>query len=390
VAIGAAYARAGHGGDEARGPQRGRGFLFLCAITGIEAGLVFVVADDPGMHSSQGEQDTRRFCQFARVPCLEPADSQEAKDMVAAGLELSEAFDTPVLIRTTTRVAHSHSAVAVGPDRPAPRGARPAYRLDPRKYVMVPANARARRPLMEERMARLAEYANDYALNRIEWGDRRLGIVAGGIAYQYAREVFPEASFLKLGMTYPLPGRRVAEFAAGVERLIVVEELDPIIEQEIKVQGLACEGKSIFPLIGELDQGIVHESAVRAGLLPPADVPRLAPALPDLPPRPPVLCPGCPHRGVFVAARKMKLVVNGDIGCYTLGAAQPLGAVHTTGCMGASIGVAHGVDRAGIQQSRVAVIGDSTFYHTGCRPCSTWPTTVATRPPSSWTTALRP
>ena len=366
VAIGAAYA-----GARAMAVMKHVGLnvaadsFFYAAMTGLEAGLLFVVADDPGMHSSQGEQDTRRFCKFARVPCLEPADSQEAKDMVAAGLELSEAFDTPVLLRTTTRISHSHSVVVPGPDRPAPRGEPLDYRTDPRKYVMVPANARARHPVMEARMVRLAEYANDCALNRIEWGDRRLGIISGGIAYQYAREVFPEASFLKLGMTYPLPSRLVAEFAAGVERLIVIEELDPVIEEEAKLQGLACEGKSIFPMIGELDQAVVRASAVQAGLLPADKTPRAELTLPELPPRPPVLCPGCPHRGVFVAARKLKLVMNGDIGCYTLGAAQPLGAVHTTGCMGASIGVAHGVDRAGISQPHAAVIGDSTFYHTG-------------------------
>jgi indolepyruvate ferredoxin oxidoreductase alpha subunit len=368
VAVGAAYA-----GVRSMAVMKHVGLnvasdtFFYAAITGVESGLLFVVADDPGMHSSQGEQDTRRYCKFARVPCLEPADSQEAKDMVRAALELSEQFETPVLLRMATRISHSYSPVELGPERTLePRPAKPAYEVNTGRYVMVPANARQRRPIMEARLRQVADWANDWPGNRVEMGDTRLGIVAAGAAYQYAREVFPNASFLKLGMVYPLPTRQVAEFAAQVERLIVVEELDPVLEEEIKLQGIACEGKSIFPLVGELSVETVRESAIRAGLLSENERPQqVALEMPALPPRPPVLCPGCPHRGVFVTLRKLKVVVNGDIGCYTLGSLPPLTSLHTCGCMGASIGVAHGVNKAGIQQKNVAVIGDSTFFHSG-------------------------
>ncbi|HHX42954.1 MAG TPA: indolepyruvate ferredoxin oxidoreductase subunit alpha [Chloroflexi bacterium] len=368
VAVGAAYAGARsmvvmkHVGLNVAADS-----LFYAAITGLEAGMVVVVADDPGMHSSQGEQDTRRYAKFARVPCLEPTDSQEAKDLVGAAFELSEQFDTPVLLRMTTRISHAYSVVEVDAERQGPPACEPGtYRIDPAKYVMVPANARQRNPIMEERIRRLAAFAETSALNRVEMGDRRLGIVANGIAYQYAREVFPAASFLRLGMSYPLPAQRIADFARQVERLIVVEELDPFIEEEIRLLGIPCEGKSIFPLEGELSPETVRESAIAAGLLPAASRPaRVTPELTALPARPPILCPGCPHRGVFSIARKLKLVVNGDIGCYTLGFLPPLGAVHSCGCMGASVGVAHGVRKAGIAQRNMAVIGDSTFFHSG-------------------------
>ncbi len=373
VAIGASYA-----GARAMAVMKHVGLnvaadaLFYAAITGVEAGLLIVVADDPGMHSSQGEQDTRRYGKFARVPVLEPSDSQECLEMVATALELSETFDTPVILRTTTRIAHSYGLVEVGPDRaPAADAERPTYRVDPTKYVMLPGNARRRHPIMEDNIRRVAEAANTLPCNRIEPGDRSVGIVTSGAAYQYAREVFPNASFCRLGLSYPAPTRLLAEFAAGVERLIIIEEGDPVLEEECRLQGLPCEGKSIFPLVGELSTETVYDAALRAGLVdeqpwraPVARAPQ-ARDLPALPPRPPVLCPGCPHRGVFATLRKLKVVVNGDIGCYTLGALPPLSALHSCGCMGASIGVAHGVALAGIQQHNVAVIGDSTFYHTG-------------------------
>ncbi|NLD42488.1 MAG: indolepyruvate ferredoxin oxidoreductase subunit alpha [Chloroflexi bacterium] len=368
VAIGAAYAGARslavmkHVGLNVAADS-----LFYVAVTGLEAGLVIVVADDPGLHSSQGEQDTRRFAKFARVPCLEPSDSQEAKEMVPLALALSEEYDTPVLLRLTTRIAHSHSIVALGPDRSAtaPDEA-PSYRVDAAKYVMAPANARRRRPIMEERVRRLAERAESLDVNRLEWRDRSLGIVTNGAAYQYVREVLPDASVLRLGLTYPLPAEMVREFARQVDRLVVVEELDPVIEEEIRLLGIPCEGKSIFPLIGELSPDAVRSAAAVAGLLAAEALPeRLTLDLPALPPRPPLLCPGCPHRGIFAVARKLRLVVNGDIGCYTLGYLPPLGALHTTGCMGASIGQAHGVGKAGIREQNVAIIGDSTFFHSG-------------------------
>ncbi len=390
VAIGAAYA-----GRRAMATMKHVGLnvaadsFFYVSFTGAEAGLLIVVADDPALHSSQNEQDTRRYARFARVPCLDPADSQEAHDMVAAGLELSEQFDTPVLLRLTTRVSHSSTAVQVREERKQiDKGAGWKYPRNPTKYVMVPANAARRHPLVEERTQRIAEWAETCPLNRAEFNDPRLGIVACGVAYQYAKEAFPNASFLKLGLTFPLPRRLIHDFAARVERLIVIEELDPCLEEEIKLMGIACEGKSIFPLCGEFSPHVVRASAIKAGLI---STPGLTSGLtnsangeiktPPLPPRPPILCPGCPHRPVFVALRKLKLPVNGDIGCYTLGMLPPLNALHTCGCMGAGIGVAHGASvqppvappasppastgSTGDAERHVAVIGDSTFFHTG-------------------------
>jgi indolepyruvate ferredoxin oxidoreductase alpha subunit len=366
VAVGAAYA-----GKRAMAVMKHVGLnvaadsFFYASMTGIEAGLLFVVADDPSMHSSQNEQDTRRYAKFARVPCLEPADSQEAKDMVGLSLKISERFDTPVLLRLTTRVSHSSTPVIL----PTQRNVRPSrvdkYPRNPAKYVMVPANAYRRHPEIEERTAAIAEWAEGLACNRVEMSGTALGIVACGVAYQYAREVFPGASFLKLGMTYPLPRQMIVDFSSRVERLIVIEELDPCLEEEIKLMGLSCEGKSIFPVCHELNPKVVRDAAVAARLLPAAQDAREEVQLPSLPPRPPVLCPGCPHRPVFTVLSKLKVPVNGDIGCYTLGLLPPLSALHTCGCMGAGIGVAHGADKAGDGERHVAVIGDSTFFHSG-------------------------
>ena len=367
VAIGAAYA-----GRRAMVTMKHVGLnvaadaLFYVSMTGVEAGLLVVVADDPSLHSSQNEQDSRRYARFARIPCLDPADSQEALDMVAAGFELSEQYDTPVLLRLTTRVAHSSGIVAASADRtPAPRKVA-KYPRNPAKYVMVPANASRRSPLSLERVLRLGEFASTSPLNRVEMGDAALGIVTCGVAYQYAREVFPRASFLKLGMTYPLPALLVRDFAQKVERLVVIEELDPCLEEEIKLMGIECEGKSIFPTSFEFDPAVLRKSGVKSGLLPPEMLPATPAAdEPGLPGRPPTLCPGCPHRPVFTVLHKLGLPVNGDIGCYTLGVLPPLSALHTCGCMGAGIGVAHGADKAGDPERHIAVIGDSTFFHTG-------------------------
>jgi len=371
VAIGAAYAgRRGLAAMKHVGLNVAADALMAASITGIEAGLVVVSADDPGMHSSQNEQDNRTFARFARIPCLEPSDSQEAKDLTVAAFELSERFDTPVLLRLTTRICHSTSAVELG-ERPL-RGdeekpsAPPKFPRNPEKYVSIPAHARRRRPILEQRMHDIAAAAESFPFNRIEQGGRSLGIITAGVAYQYAREVFPDASVLRLGMTWPLPEQMIREFAAGVDRLIVVEELDPFIEEAVRLMGIPVEGKRIFPLIGELDPRVVRESAAAAGLLPEsARVPLPAVDIPPLPARPPVLCPGCPHRGTFYILNKLKVPVNGDIGCYTLGLVPPLSAIHTTGCMGAGIGVAHGAAKAGSPERHVAVIGDSTFFHTG-------------------------
>jgi indolepyruvate ferredoxin oxidoreductase alpha subunit len=369
VAIGAAYAgRRGLAVMKHVGLNVAADSFMYAAMTGIEAGLVIISADDPAMHSSQNEQDNRTFAKFARVPCLEPSDSQDAKDMVIAAFKLSEQFDTPVLLRLTTRICHSTSAVELGeraelsPDlKPFPR--------NPAKYVMVPGNAVKRHPVIEQRMKDISAFAETYSFNRVERGNRSLGIVTCGVAYQYAKEIFPTASILRLGMSWPLPEKMIREFAKSVDRLIVIEELDPFLEEAIRLMGIPCEGKSIFPILGEFDPRVVRETAIRAGLLPEsAHV-----ALPNvevgaLPGRPPVLCPGCPHRPTFYILNKLKVPVNGDIGCYTLGLIPPLSAIHTCGCMGAGIGVAHGAAQAGSPERHVAVIGDSTFFHSGIPP----------------------
>jgi indolepyruvate ferredoxin oxidoreductase alpha subunit len=375
VAIGAAYA-----GSRSMAVMKHVGLnvaadaFFYASMTGMEAGLVLVCADDPNMFSSQNEQDNRNYAKFARVPCLEPSDSQEAKDMVGVALDMSEQFDGPVMLRVTTRISHSDTVVELGERTAVEPAEPPEYRIDRAKYVMVPGNARRRHPVVEERVAKVKAFAEAFDYNRVEMGDTSLGIVAAGVAYQYAKEVFPGASILKLGMTYPLPEQMIREFAAQVDRLIVVEELDPFIENEIKLMGIEVEGKDIFPICGELDPTVVRKCAVVAGLLtalsdsPPlrgGDGPKGQGGPVKLPPRPPLLCPGCPHRGLFVTTNKLKVVVSGDIGCYTLGFLPPLSALHTCGCMGASIGQAHGVSKAGIAQKHVAVIGDSTFFHTG-------------------------
>ncbi len=342
--------------------------FMYASMTGVEAGLVIVSADDPGMHSSQNEQDNRTFAKFGRVPCLEPSDSQECKDMVLAAFELSERFDTPVLLRLTTRLCHSASVVELG-QRLEPKAGLTSFPRSPAKYVMVPGNAVRRHPLIEQRMKDVATEAESSALNRVEDGDRQLGIITSGISYQYAREVFPGAAVLKLGLSWPLPEKRIRDFAASVERLIVIEELDPFIEEAVRLMGIPCEGKSIFSLLGEFDPRRVREAAVAAGLLPQSA--HIALANVDtgaLPSRPPVLCPGCPHRPTFYVLNKLKLPVNGDIGCYTLGLIPPLNAIHTCGCMGAGIGVAYGAARSGSPEKHVAVIGDSTFFHSGIPP----------------------
>ena len=339
--------------------------FMYASMTGVEAGLVIVAADDPAMHSSQNEQDSRFFARFGRVPCLEPADSQQARDLTMAAFELSERFDTPVLLRLTTRVCHSTSAVELG-IRPEVAPQAEKFPRLPAKYVMVPANARARHPVIEQRMRDVAEWAETFPFNRVEAGGSDLGVITCGVAYQYVKEVFPEASVLELGMTWPLPERMIRSFAAGVRRLIVVEELDPFVEEAVRLMGIPVEGKSIFPLCGELDQTVVRESAIAAGLLGPEQ--RVSPPAVDpgpLPSRPPVLCPGCPHRSTFYLLNKLKAPVNGDIGCYALGLIPPLSAIHTCGCMGAGIGVAHGAAKAGSPEHHVAVIGDSTFFHSG-------------------------
>ena len=374
AAIGAAYA-----GKRAFSTMKHVGVnvaadsLFYAAMTGIEAGLVIVSADDPAMHSSQNEQDNRQFAKFARIPCLDPSDSQDSHDFMMVAFDLSERFDTPVMLRMTTRICHTSGLVEVGETR-IPFAESKKYPRNPGKYVMVPANARKRHGIIEHRMQEMAEYAEGSKVNKVEMRAKELGILTSGIAYQYAREVFPEASVLKLGMVYPLPEKMIRSFAASVERLIVLEELDPFIEDQVRLIGIKVYRpggdsypmtKGIFPIVGELDPLVVRKSAEKAGLLPPTPDLDFAAVQFEMPVRPPVLCPGCPHRGAFFVLHKMGMPINGDIGCYTLGVAPPLNAIDTCGCMGASIGVAHGAAIAGDKERHVAVIGDSTFFHSG-------------------------
>jgi len=335
--------------------------LFTIAYTGATAGLVVVSADDPGMHSSQNEQDNRHYARAAKVPMLEPADSQEAKDFVIEAFHISEEFDTPVLLRTTTRISHGKSPVRLGRRRqPRPR----SFERQTRKYVMIPGHARGRHVVVEERLERLRQLSNTIPLNRIEMGDPDLGIIAAGAAYQYAREARPGASFLKLGMSYPLPDELIRDFAARVRRVFIIEELDPFLEEQVAALGIKVRGKPRSMRLGELDAAAV---AAALGDKPPAPEP-----ITDLPARPPVLCPGCPHAGVFYVLRKLKAVVAGDIGCYTLSVLPPLEAMDTCICMGAAIGNAAGLERAfavaGDQRPVVGTLGDSTFVHAGIAP----------------------
>lgn len=345
--------------------------FFSLSYTGVKAGLVIVSADDPGAFSSQNEQDNRHYARFAKVPCLEPSDSQEAKDFVAVALDLSEEFDTPVLLRSTTRLSHSKSAVEVGIPQARPEGGNGhlTFPSNPKKYVIIPAHARLRHPVVEERMRRLAEWVETAPINRLEWGDRRLGIVTTGMAYQYAREVLGDVSYLKLGVSYPLPMGLIRQFRKAVDKLIVIEELDPFFEDQLKAAGIRVDaGKDVFPMVGEFSVPIVREAAVEAGLIEAPAAPATAePAAVSLslPPRPPALCPGCPHRSVFYALHKQKLRVSGDIGCYSIGVLPPFNAMDTILSMGAGLGMAHGMGQAGVEEKFVAVIGDSTFFHAG-------------------------
>ncbi len=332
--------------------------LFTSSYMGVNGGLVIITADDPGMHSSQDEQDNRYYARFAKLPMLEPSNSQECKDYVALAFTLSEEFDTPVLVRLTTRIAHGRSPVILGERQ---KVAVKEYHRDIEKYIVLPAHARKLHPKVQARMTRLEEYACNTPLNRMELRGTDLGIVTCGAAYQYVREACPEASVLKLGFTYPVSTALIREFAGKVKELVVVEELEPLLEEHIRGIGLEVKGKELFTRFGELSTEII-----RKGLGIKAED-SMSPEK-DIPGRPPVLCPGCPHRGVFYNLNKLGAVVTGDIGCYTLGAMPPLSAMDTCLCMGASIGKALGLEKAqGREFARrtVAVIGDSTFLHSG-------------------------
>lgn len=337
--------------------------LFSFSYSGVNGGMVLVSADDPGQHSSQNEQDNRYYAPFAKIPMLEPSDSQESKDMAIAGFDISETFDVPVLLRTTTRVCHSRSLVTIGTRVDPPR--RP-YMRDIAKYVLVPGNARLLRAKLPAKLKRLAAFAETTPFNFVEWNGDKLGIITSGMAYQHAREVFGgEASYLKLGFTYPLPVEKIRSFAARVKTLYVVEELEPYLEDEIRRLGIAVIGKDKVPGISELDPTIVGAALKGTEASVPEPI--------DVLPRPPLLCAGCPHRGFFVElgkfARKHHAMVPGDIGCYALGAAPPLNALESCICMGSAPSIAHGAQKMfakfGEATRVIGMIGDSTFFHTG-------------------------
>ena len=355
--------------------------LMTLSYTGVNGGFIAVVADDPGMNSSQDEQDTRLFAHFAKVPVLEPSDSQEAKDFMKAGFELSEQFNTPVILRTTTTVSHSRGVVETADrvklDRPH------SFKKDPQRYVPIPAFARGMRVRLEERVEKLSEAASKSPLNRVEWnenGDRGLGIVTSSAAYLFVKEVFPEANVLKLGWCYPFPDQLLLDFSNAVEQVVVIEELEDFVELHMRTLGLKPFGKKIggeplVPKSGPLDVDVLKKVRATLAANPAtakyfpndaAPAPQTAlPELPTLPNRPPVLCPGCPHRGLFYALGKFKTVVAGDIGCYSLGVAPPLNCMDTILCMGGGITVAHGMDCAKNDTPVVGVMGDSTFFHSG-------------------------
>ncbi len=326
--------------------------LFTAAYTGVGGGLVIVVADDPGMHSSQNEQDSRFYARSAHVPMIEPSDSAEAVAFVDWAYRLSEQYDTPVLLRTTTRIAHAQSMVELGERVEVPLK---EYQKDAPKYTMLPAHAKGRHLVVEDRENRLKADCLSFPQNRVEMRDAKLGVVCAGAVYQHVREALPNASVFKVGMVYPLPIAAIAEFAQKVDELLVVEELEPFIENQLKANGIACHGKDLFGLQGEITVAHILNKVLGKALPTAAKVPG----------RPPLLCAGCPHRGVYYVLRKLHCVVNGDIGCYTLGALPPLSAVDSVVCMGASIGMAHGFKYARPDAKNVAVIGDSTFVHSG-------------------------
>ena len=331
--------------------------LYTVSYSGVNGGLVLVAADDPGLYSSQNEQDTRCVARAAMVPVLEPSDSQEAKDFMKYAFELSEKYDTPMILRTTTRLSHSQGPVTLE-DRCEP--ADKVYERNAAKYVMMPGNAKGRHVFVEQRLKDMAADACDMPINKMEINDTKIGFITSGIAYQYVKEACPDASVLKLGLVHPLPRKLIEEFASKVETLYIFEELEPVFEEQIKSWGIKCIGKEIFTVQGEYSANMIRKAVLKeeVAIKTPAQVPA----------RPPILCPGCPHRSVFSVLNKLKIHAAGDIGCYTLGAVAPLSVVDTTICMGASISSLHGMEKAKGKdyiKNWVAVIGDSTFMHTG-------------------------
>ena len=338
--------------------------LFTVSYTGTNGALVVVSADDPSLHSSQNEQDNRNYAKFAKLPMLEPADSAEAGRFVKIAFEISAAFDTPVFLRSTTRVSHSKSVVVT--ETPVPYEDRTELRINPSKYVMVPAMARIRRVEVEKHLQALREFAETFPENRMEINNTEMGIITAGMPYNYAKDVLPNCSYLKLGLVHPLPEKLIRKFASLVKKLFVIEELDPFLEEQIRAMGIEVTGKELFSYTNEFDPGVIA-GAMMKKTDAAVKLPEVA-----IPPRPPNLCPGCPHRGLFHVLGKMKTTfVAGDIGCYTLSFMKPLEGLHSCVCMGASIGMAHGMSKALGEKGRgkvVGVIGDSTFIHSGITP----------------------
>jgi len=342
------------------------------SYTGVKGGLVIVVADDPGQHSSQNEQDSRNWTRFGKAPMLEPADSQECKDFTRIAFDISERFDTPVLLRTETRVSHCDSPVESGERKESmiPKG---LDRKETPKYVMVPMYARLKRVAIEERTAKLSEYADtEFPFNTMEIKDTSIGFISSGVSYLYTKDVFPQYSFLKLGMVWPLPKKMIADFAKKVKKIVIVEELDPFLETEIKAMGVKVwHGKDLIPAIGELTPTIVEQSLAKAVTGKKYVAPKVRVKPDELPRRPPNLCAGCSHRPLFYALKKLGLYVFGDIGCYALAVAPPLSAMHASTCMGAGVGGAYGAGKV-LGKEAVgkvcAVLGDSTFLHSGITP----------------------
>ena len=330
---------------------------YSVSYMGVNGGLVIIVADDPGLYSSQNEQDTRMVARAAQLPVIEPSDSSEAKEYIKMAFELSEQFDRPIVYRTTTRLAHSQGLVTME-DRKVPEDK--PYVKDIRKTVMMPGNAKLRHIEIEKRNKELAEAANTLPINRVEMNDTKIGVITSGIPYQYVKEALPNASVCKLGLVNPLPRKMIEDFASKVDKLYIVEELDPVIEEQVKSWGIECVGKDIFTVQGEYSANMIRERILGETL--EIDQPAAVPG------RPPILCPGCPHRSVYYTLKKLKMHAAGDIGCYTLGAVAPLSVVDTTMCMGSSISTLHGMEKAKGKEyikNWVAVIGDSTFLHTG-------------------------
>jgi len=344
--------------------------LMTLSYIGVEGGLVIVVADDPGMHSSQNEQDTRNYAKFAKVPLLEPSDSQEAKDFTVFAFELSEKFKTPVILRSTTRISHCKSPVRIG-ERKKPSSF-PHFNKNPERYVPVPRYGREMRKRLEERLQKLKEYSNLCPLNKIIRRENKLGIITASISFQYAMEEFPYASILKLGLSYPFPDRLIRDFSSHCEKVIIMEELDGFIEDHVKSLGIKAEGKKYFGSIGELTPDKVAEAhrkirgekSFKSGK--EDEEKTSCKEKTSLPARPPVFCPGCPHRGLFYALSKIDCIVTGDIGCYSLGVFPPYSRMDTILCMGGGITVGHGMDKAGLREKPlIGIVGDSTFFHSG-------------------------